>query len=53
MRGGAGSPPLPCDNESELGSSVSNPLEDSEYVYRCKARDIQPKSCCVVHHSIV
>ena len=40
MRGGAESPPHVPDNESELGSSVSNPLEDSEYVFRCKARDM-------------
>lgn len=38
MRGGAESPPVPRDNESDLGSTVSNPLEDSEYVHRCKAR---------------
>lgn len=42
MRGEAGSPPLPRDNESELGSTTSNPLEDSEYVHRCKARHIKP-----------
>ena len=44
IRGGAESPPLPRDNDSDLGSTVSNPLEDSEYVYRCKARHItQPR----------
>ena len=42
MRGGAESPPLPRDNESDLGSTVSNPLEDSEYVHRCQARHMQP-----------
>ena len=28
--------PIPGDHESEIGSNVSNPLEDSEYVYRCQ-----------------
>jgi hypothetical protein len=42
MRGGAESPPLPCDKESDIDSTVSNPLEDSEYVHRCQARDTQP-----------
>ena len=41
MRGGAESPPLPRDEESDIGSTVSNPLEDSEYVHRCKARHTQ------------
>ena len=41
MRGGAESPPLPRDEESDVGSTVSNPLEDSEYVHRCKASHSQ------------
>ena len=41
MRGGAENPPLPRDEESDVGSTVSNPLEDSEYVHRCKARHTQ------------
>lgn len=40
MRGGAESPPVPHDNESDIGSTVSNPLEDSDYVHRCKASSI-------------
>lgn len=45
MRGGARSPSHDPDNESEIGSIVSNPLEDSEFVYRCKARHICSVAC--------
>ena len=52
MRGGAESPPLPRDNESDLGSTGSNPLEDSEYVDRCKARHMAALASCGIASAV-
>lgn len=35
MTRGAGESP-PCDNESDVGSNASVPLEETEYFIRCK-----------------
>ena len=44
--------PLHSDHEYEIGSSASNPLEDSEYFDRCKVclQHIKSPSCQWIVH---